>query len=259
MIQTIAGTARIATKIIKNGSVAGRDAFCQKLENQLFTSLEKYQHTQFDYIEKNIRKFLPDKYIWVEKLPKSKKKYGGSVMLAREKERTIPADIIGYILTYKTGAPKEHFGGVRIEVLMHEIHHLFNYFTHPKVPNRIYKVSKIPSEKNFERFFVEHFQSPMPPHKCKTQTEKLLENQKDYKIDILQYLRYKLIDEIGAYETGEMYRDLYHLKHIHKPRPAIDSHIQTMCLHSKLADITAMLKQALKNERSAISKTAHSV
>ena len=54
MIRTIAGTARISTKIIKDGSITGRDKYCQKLEDKLYRRLEKYKRTQFDYIGKNI-------------------------------------------------------------------------------------------------------------------------------------------------------------------------------------------------------------
>lgn len=247
MIRTIAGTARISTKIIKDGSNSGRDKFCQKLEDKLYNRLKKYKHTQFNYIGKNICEILPTKLIQIEKLPPdSEDIYNGMVALAQETKKTIPADIVGYIVTLKPNCKKEHFGGVSIEVLMHEIHHLFNYFTHPKIPNRIYKVSKFLSgNNNFEDFFVKHFQSPMPPNKCKKETRKLLKEEKTHQIDLLQYFRYKLIDEIGAYKSGEHYADLNHSK----PRNKCQSNINIFYLNNKLENITIMLRNALKKER----------
>ena len=249
MIRTIAGTARISTKIIKDGSVAGRDAYCKKLENRFFNKIEKYKRSKFDYIGKNLIEMLPAKIIQVEKYPPNENIYNGAVVLGREVKRTIPADVLGYIVLLKTGQKSEHFGGVNINVLMHEIHHLFSYFTHPKVPSRIFRVSKLPTENNFEKFFVENFQSPMTPKKCKEQTQKMLEQEENHKIDILQHIRYKLTDEIGAYCTGEEYAHLYRTKHSNKPEQYCESMVQTLFLREKLVMITDMLKTALKTER----------
>lgn len=254
MIRTIAGTARISTKIIKDGSVAGRDAFCQKLENRFYNNMKGYKYPKFEHIGKNINQILPTKLVQVEKLPNDFGIYNGAVLLANEIEKTIPAEVVGYIVALNKNCKKVQFAGVSIEVLMHEIHHLFNYFTHPKVPNRIYKVASMSKDNNFEQFFVKHFQSPMLPHRCKEATEELLEKEKDHKIDILQYLRYKLIDEIGAYATGESYADLYRSSRMQKTNTDLDSNIQTMYLHSKLADITLMLQNTLKTERNALCK-----
>ena len=99
MIKTIAGTARISTRIIKDGSVAGRDRFCEKLEQKFYNHIEKYKHSQFDYIGKSLQLILPYKLIQVEKLPQNENIYSGAVMLANEVERTIPADIVGYIVS----------------------------------------------------------------------------------------------------------------------------------------------------------------
>ena len=96
MIKTIAGTARISTRIIKDGSVAGRDRFCEKLEQKFYNHIEKYKHSQFDYIGKSLQLILPYKLIQVEKLPQNENIYSGAVMLANEVERTIPADIAQY-------------------------------------------------------------------------------------------------------------------------------------------------------------------
>lgn len=249
MIRTIASTARISTKIIKDGSVAGRDAYCKKLENRFFNKIEKYKRSKFDYIAKNLIEMLPAKIIQVEKYPPNENIYNGAVVLGREVKRTIPADVLGYIVLLKTGQKSEHFGGVNINVLMHEIHHLFSYFTHPKVPSRIFRVSKLPTENNFEKFFVENFQSPMTPKKCKEQTQKMLEQEENHKIDILQHIRYKLTDEIGAYCTGEEYAHLYRTKHSNKPEQYCESMVQTLFLREKLVMITDMLKTALKTER----------
>ncbi len=254
MIRTIAGTARIFTKIMKDGSIAGRDAYCKKLEDRFFNKIEKYKRSQFDYIGKNLKEILPTKIIQVEKYPQNENMYNGAVLLGCEAKKTIPADVVGYIVMLKTGQKREHFGGVSIEVLMHEIHHLFSYFTHPKVPNRIYKVSKLPTEKNFEKFFVENFQSPVRPSKCKEQTQKLLEEENVHKINILQYLRYKLMDEIGAYRSGEEYAHLHRSKTSHNSEDYRESMIQTLFLRDKLADITEMLKNVLKQERDIIHK-----
>ena len=250
MNRIIASTARISAKTIKDGSNIGRNKFCQKLEDKFYNRLKKYKHTQFDYISKNIHEILPTKLIQIDKLPQNEKTYDGAVMIATQVEKIIPADVVGYIVTLKPGHKKEHFGGVKIEVLMHEIHHLFNYFTHPKIPNRIYKISKIPSDNNFEKFFVENFQSPMQPYKCKTQTEKLLAKECKHKIDLLQYFRYKLIDEIGAYQSGEHYANLFRKK----MQDSFQSNIDTLYLHGKLADINIMLRNALKQERENLSK-----
>lgn len=257
MIKTIAGTARISTVVIKDGSVTGRDAYCRKLENKFFNKIEKYKRSQFDYIGKNINKILPTKLIKIEKLPPDKNIYNGFVSLATEIKKTIPADVVGYFVAFKTGAKNPNFGGVSIEILMHEMHHLFNYFTHPKIPNRIYKVSKMSSDNNFEKIFTEHFQSPMFPSKCKIAIEELLKNSKDHKIGILQYFRYKLIDEIGAYRSGEEYEHLFDAKHSNKPEEYFESMVQTLFLREKLAIVTDMLKTALKTERETIrcSKT----
>ena len=254
MIRTIAGTARISTKIIKDGSVAGRDAYCKKLENKFFNKIEKYKRSQFDYIGKNLKEILPTKIIQVEKYPPNENIYNGAVVLGCEVKKTIPADVVGYIVMLKTGTKKNHFGGVSIEVLMHEIHHLFSYFTHPKVPSRIFKVSKLPTENNFEKFFVENFQSPISPKKCKEQTQKMLEQEENHKIDILQHIRYKLTDEIGAYCTGEEYAHLYRTKHSNKPEQYCESMVQTLYLREKLVMITDMLKTALKTERENLRK-----
>lgn len=254
MIRTIAGTARISTAIIKDGSVAGRDAYCKKLENRFFNKIEKYKRSQFDYIGKNLKEILPTKIIQVEKYAPNQIQYNGSVVLGGEAVRTIPADVLGYIVLLKTGQKREHFGGVSIEVLMHEIHHLFSYFTHPKVPNRIYKVSKLPTENNFEKFFVENFQSPLSPKKCKEQTQKMLEQEKEHQIDILQHIRYKLMDEIGAYRSGEEYAHLYRTKHSNKPEQYFESMVQTLFLREKLEIITNMLKNILKSERENLKR-----
>ena len=254
MIRTIAGTARISTTIIKDGSVAGRDAYCKKLENKFFNKIEKYKRSQFDYIGKNLKEILPTKIIQVEKYPQNENIYNGAVVLGCEVKKTIPADVVGYIVMLKTGTKKNHFGGVSIEVLMHEIHHLFSYFTHPKVPSRIFKVSKLPTENNFEKFFVENFQSPLSPTKCKEQTQKMLEQEKEHQIDILQHIRYKLMDEIGAYRSGEEYAHLHRMKHSKTPEIQTDSQIQVLFLRDKLADITEMLKSVLKKERDIIHK-----
>ena len=254
MIRTIAGTARISTKIIKDGSVAGRDAYCKKLENKFFNKIEKYKRSQFNYIGKNLNEMLPAKIIQVEKYPPNENIYNGAVVLGRDVKRTIPEDVLGYIVLLKTGQKNEHFGGVNINVLMHEIHHLFSYFTHPKLPNRIYRVSKLPTENNFEKFFVENFQSPMAPKKCKEQTQKMLEQEENHKIDILQHIRYKLTDEIGAYCTGEEYAHLYRTKHSNKPEQYCESMVQTLYLREKLVMITDMLKTALKTERENLRK-----
>lgn len=254
MIRTIAGTARISTKIIKDGSVAGRDRFCKKLEDKFYNKIEQYKRSQFDYIDKNLKEILPTKLIRVEKLSPDKNIYNGFVSLATELEKTIPADVVGYFVAFKTGAKKPNFGGVSIEVLMHEIHHLFSHFTHPKFPNRTYKVSKISPENNFEKFFVEHFQSPMYPSKCRKMTEELLEKEKEHKIDLLQYFRYKLIDEISAYKSGEEYAYLHRSKYSPEAQSYFDSQIQALFLRDKLADITEMLKNALKTERENLRK-----
>ncbi len=254
MIRTIASTARIATKIIKDGSNSGRDKYCQKLEDKLYNRLKKYKRTQFDYIGKNVHEILPTKLIQVEKLPETFENCNGVVSLAQEVEKTVPADIVGYIVGYIVGfnkdGKKKQFGGVKMEVLMHEMHHLFNYLTHPKVPNRIYKVSKISSKINFEKFFVENFQSTMPPKKCKEATKKLLKREEKHKIDILQYFRYKLIDEIGAYRSGEHYSNLYSSK----SKECFQSNIDAMQLETKLNDVTAILKKTLKTEREGVNQ-----
>ncbi|MBO6181278.1 hypothetical protein J6O86_06300 [bacterium] len=253
MIRTIAGTARISTKIIKDGSVAGRDCFCEKLEQKFYNRIEKYKHSQFDYIGKSLHSILPTKLIQVEKLPQSENIYNGAVILAQEIERTIPADIVGYIVSLKPGAKKNHFGGVSMEVLMHEIRHLFHYFTNPKIPNRIYRVSKLrEGENNFEQFFVNNFQSPVRPSISKIETEKLLKKEKMYKVDILQFLRYKLIEEIGAYNSGEKFSAQYRTKKSHKIEYDSQSQIQTLFLREKLVMITDMLKDMLKAERESL-------
>lgn len=250
MIRTIAGTARISTKIIKDGSVAGRDCFCEKLEQKFYNRIEKYKHSQFDYIGKSLHSILPTKLIQVEKIPPKESIYNGAVILAQEVERTIPADIVGYIVSLKPGAKKNHFGGVSMEVLMHEIRHLFHYFTNPKIPNRIYRVSKLrEGENNFEQFFVNNFQSPVRPSISKIETEKLLKKEKMYKVDILQFLRYKLIDEIGAYNSGEKFAAQYRAKKTPQTELDCQSQIQTLFLREKLAMISDMLKNTLKAER----------
>ena len=249
MIKTLASTAKISTKIIKDGSNTGRDKYCQKLEDKLYKRLKKYKRTQFDYIGKNVHEIVPTKLIQIEKLPESFENCNGYVCLAQEVEKTIPADIVGYIVGFKQNGKKNQFGGVKMEVLMHEMHHLFNYLTHPKIPSRIYKVSNLPSKNNFEKFFVEHFQSPMPPKKCKEATEKLLKREKKHKINILQYFRYKLIDEIGAYHSGEHYSDLYSLK----SKEYSQNNVDVMQLDIKLKDVTAILKKTLKTEREGLN------
>jgi hypothetical protein len=256
MIRTIAGTARISTKVIKDGSVAGRDCYCEKLEQKFYNRIEKYKHSQFDYIGKNLHSILPYKLIQVEKLPQSENIYSGAVMLAEELERTIPADIVGYIVSLKSGAKKNHFGGVSIEVLMHEIRHLFHYFTNPKIPNRIYRVSKLrDGENNFEQFFVNNFQSPVRPAISKVKTEDLLKEVKTHNVDILQFLRYKLIEEIGAYNSGEKFSAQYRSKKFPKTEYEYQqSQIQTLFLREKLAMVTDLLKSTLKAEREQIKK-----
>jgi hypothetical protein len=256
MIRTIASTARISTKIIKDGSVAGRDAYCKELENNFFNRIEKYKRSQFDYIGKNINKILPTKLIQVEKLSLNKNIYTGAVMLASDSTKIIPADIVGYIVALKPQKIKEHFGGVSIGVLMHEMHHLFNYFTHPKIPNRIYKVSKIPAQDtNFEKFFVDNFQSPLLPSKCETKTEQLLKNFSTHKSDILQFFRYKLIDEIGAYYIGEKFANLHRSKLLQKQALPLESLVDVLYLREKLVMITDMLKTVLKSERNNLHKS----
>ena len=253
MIRTIAGTARISTKIIKDGSVTGRDKFCEKLEQEFYNRIEKYKHPQFAYIGKNLHSILPTKLVQVEKILSKESIYNGAVILAQEVERTIPADVVGYIVSLKSGAKKNHFGGVSIEVLMHEIRHLFYYFTNPKIPNRIYKVSKLSNGKNnFEQFFVNNFQSPMRPSISKLETEKLLKEEKGHSIDILQFLRYKLIDEIGAYNSGEKFAAQYRAKKSPQTELDYQSRIQTLFLREKLAMITDMLKNTLKAERKSL-------
>lgn len=253
MIKTIAGTARISTKIIKDGSVAGRDRFCEKLEQKFYNCIKKYKHSKFDYIGKNLQLILPYKLIQVEKLPQSDNIYNGAVMLANEVERTIPADIVGYIVSLKPGAKKNHFGGVSMEVLMHEIRHLFHYFTNPKIPNRIYRVSKLrEGQNNFEQFFVNNFQSPVRPSISKIETEKLLKEVKTHNVDILQYLRYKLIEEIGAYNSGEKFSAQYRTQKCHQAEYDCQSQIQTLFLREKLAMVTDMLKNTLNAERESL-------
>ena len=252
MMRILAGTARISTKIIKDGSVKGRNEFCQKLENKFYNRIKYYKHRSFSCIEENIKEILPTKLVQVEKLPDDFERYNGAVLLANEANKPLPAEVVGYIVALKPNSKKEHICGVSVEVLMHEIHHLFHHMTHPKIPNRIYKVSKLSKDFNFEQFFVEHFQSSMLPWKCKEETEKLLEKEKEHKIDLLQYFRYKLIDEIGAYETGETYANLNRSMKKKNPTTTLESRIQTMYLHSKLADITIMLQNALNVERKKI-------
>lgn len=250
MINTIAKTARISTKTIRDGSVFGRDAFCEKLENKLYNRLSKYKHTQFEYIGDIIRNILPTKLISVEKISKSDEFCSGSVHLANDTQNIIPADVVGYIVTYKNNYKKEHFGGVAIDVLMHEVHHLFNYFTHPKIPARILKISKLPSDKyNFQEFFVKHFQSPKTPKDCAIATEKLISENDKYKIDLLQYFRYKIIDEIGAYNSGKEFLFKYRQKHPKNKNKEYSDQVKILHLREKLDLISDMLKDAIKAER----------
>lgn len=249
MIRTIAGTARIATKVIKDGSVAGRDKFCEKLEDKLYNRLVKYKRTQFDYIGKSLHSILPTKLIQVEKLPQSENIYNGAVMLAQEAEKTIPADIVGYIVSYKNNSKKEHFGGVAIDVLMHEVHHLFNYFTHPKIPNRIFKISKLISDVDFQKFFTDNFQSPINPEACKSAVKNLISKNDKNKINLLQYFRYKIIDEIGAYNSGKKYLMKYRQKHSNDRYEEYFDQVKVLHLQEKLDLISDMLRKSLKEER----------
>ena len=249
MIRTIASTARIATKIIKDGSVAGRDKFCKKLEDKLYNRLAKYKRTQFDYIGKNLQSILPYKLIQVEKLPQSDNIYNGAVMLAQEAERTIPADVVGYIVSYKNNSKKEHFGGVAIDVLMHEAHHLFNYLTHPKIPSRIFKVSKIVSEYDFQKFFTDNFQSTVKPEVCEAAVKNLISKNDKNKMDLLQYFRYKIIDETGAYNSGKKYLTKYRQKHSNDRYEEYFDQVKVLHLQEKLDLISDMLRQLLKEER----------
>ena len=124
------------------------------------------------------------------------------------------------------------------------------YFTNPKIPNRIYKVSKLrDGENNFEQFFVNNFQSPVRPSISKVETEKLLKKETVHNVDILQFLRYKLIEEIGAYNSGEKFSAQYRTKKSHQEDYDCQSQIQTLFLREKLSMITDMLKNVLKTER----------
>lgn len=249
MIRTIAGTARIATKVIKDGSVAGRDKFCEKLEDKLYRKLTKYKRTQFEYIGKNIQQILPAKLIMVEKIPKEDEFYSGSVLLANDAQKIIPADVVGYIVSYKNNSKKEHFGGVAIDVLMHEAHHLFNYFTHPKIPNRIFKISKLISDVDFQKFFTDNFQSPIKPEACKFAVKNLIKKNDKNKIDLLQYFRYKIIDEIGAYNSGKKYLMEYRQKHSNDRYEEYFDQVKVLHLQEKLDLISDMLRKSLKEER----------
>lgn len=252
MIKSITGTARISTKIIKDGSVSGRDRYCQKLENELYSRLEKYKRTQFDYIENNIHEILPTKIIKVEKYPAEENRYNGSVSLGQEVINTIPAGIAGYFVLLKANCKKVQFGGVSFETLMHEAHHLFSYFTHPKVPSRIFKTSKISENENFEQFFVEHFQSFEPTEKCISETKKILKKYKKDKINILQLFRYKLMEEIGAYKSGQHYSDKYAAgKSIKNYKPS-NNMIKFMHLEKKLDIISDLLKKSINKERAKL-------
>ena len=252
MIRTISGTARISTKIIKCGSPDGRDKFCRRLEDKLYERLEKYKRTQFDYIEKNIYEILPTKYVKVQKYPKEEKKYNGSVFLGQESVKTVPADVVGYVILLKADCKKIQFGGVSFETLMHEAHHLFSYFTHPKVPSRIFKSSKISENENFEQFFVDHFQSFEPTRKCIAATKKILKKYKKDNVNILQLFRYKLMEEIGAYNSGRYYTDKYAAsKSIKNYKPSKDM-TKLMHLEEKLDIVSNMLKKCIDKERRGI-------
>ncbi len=252
MIKSITGTARISTKIIRDGSVSGRDRYCRELEDKLYNRLEKYKHTKFDYIEKNICEILPTKCIQVKKYPKEETKYNGSVFLGQEVINTIPAGIAGYFVLLKANCKKVQFGGVSFETLMHEAHHLFSYFTHPKVPSRIFKSSKISKNENFEQFFVDHFQSFEPSEKCISETKKLLKKYKKDRINLLQLFRYKLMEEIGAYKSGQHYSDKYAASKSIKNYKPSNNMIKFMHLEEKLDIISDLLKKSIDKERAKL-------
>ena len=159
---------------------------------------------------------------------------------------------MGYFMLLKANCKKVQFGGVSFETLMHEAHHLFSYFTHPKVPNRILKTSKISKNENFEQFFVDHFQSFEPSEKCISETKKILKKYEKDKINILQLFRYKLMNEIGAYKSGQHYSDKYAAgKSIKNYKPS-NNMIKFMHLEEKLDIISDLLKKSLDKERAKL-------
>ena len=94
----------------------------------------------------------------------------------------------------------------------------------------------------------------MFPSKCETKTEQLLQKMPEHKVDILQFLRYKLIDEIGAYYSGEKFEDFFNTKLSKKSDPYFESQVDILYLREKLVMITDMLKTVLKAKRDNLHK-----
>ena len=168
------------------------------------------------------------------------------------RDGSLSDNITGYVVKLNNTHTQEDFAGVNIEVLMHESDHLFSYFTNPKYVQRLIKVSKSETEELcYEKFFTDYFQSPISTEECTSALKDFITNlvPKEQKIDVLQNFRYKLINEINGYNTGNKYlrkeRELYP----DKEYPAIFNQVQIMHLKEKLKMLSEILKETIQEER----------
>ncbi len=146
----------------------------------------------------------------------------------------------------------EDFAGVSIDTLMHESDHLFSYLTNPKYIKRMLKVSEYENEKqSYEKFFVNNIQSPMKPEEFKTKLYHFIkiDTPDEIQIDVLQNFRYKLINEINAYNAGMKYTTKYRNLNPDKIYEPYYNQVEVLNLNEKLDIVTKLTETSIAETR----------
>jgi len=252
----IANSARINAKYIKNGSVQGRYECVQKLEDKFYTRINQYKNRNkctFDYI-KNAYSYVLEgnKTVVTHPLNADTANYSGVWLAENPERKNGTRTILGYFVELLVNRKNEDFAGVSIDTLMHESDHLFSYLTNPKYIKRMLKVSEYENEKqSYEKFFVNNIQSPMKPEEFKTKLYHFIkiDTPDEIQIDVLQNFRYKLINEINAYNAGMKYTTKYRNLNPDKIYEPYYNQVEVLNLNEKLDIVTKLTETSIAETR----------
>lgn len=190
------------------GSQTGRRQLVRDLNYRFFRNISekfKTKDISFDVFQKTLDETVP----FTHKVVVSKSKSNGGFLGINVDDSF--NKVVGYNMLIPPNAFSGEISLTTADAFMHESAHYFSFMTNPKTVARIAKVYETGLHTKTQDFYNSVLYSKK--YLSKSEISKKLDEflstlEKQERIDFLQNSRYRLKDELFAYQEGEKYQSL---------------------------------------------------